>query len=45
VVPEHDLIAVFTGWSILPSTEGQKHDRLERILAAVDRQYHCAAAK
>src|SRR6202043_3576872 len=41
VIPEYDLIAVFTGWDILPSSEKHKHDQLERILAAVDTQYHC----
>lgn len=45
VVPEYNLIAVFTGWSILSSTEGQKHDRLDRILDAVDKQYRCAATE
>lgn len=44
VVPEYDAIAVFTGWSILPSTEGKKYDQLERVLEAVDKQYHCAVA-
>ena len=44
VVPEYDLIAVFTGWDILPSSEKHKHDQLERILAAVDKQYRCASA-
>jgi CubicO group peptidase (beta-lactamase class C family) len=45
VVPEYELIAAFTGWSILPATEGQKHDRLERLLAALDKQYRCVPAK
>lgn len=44
VVPEYDLIMVLTGWSILPSTEGPRHDRLQRVLTAVDKQYHCTAA-
>jgi CubicO group peptidase (beta-lactamase class C family) len=43
VVPEYNLVAVFTGWSILPSTQGEKHDQLDRVLAAVDRQHHCAS--
>jgi hypothetical protein len=30
IVPEYDLIAIFTDWGIRPSTEGQKHDQLER---------------
>ena len=41
VLPEYNLIAVSTGWSILPETEGKRHDQLERILAAVDKQYRC----
>jgi CubicO group peptidase (beta-lactamase class C family) len=41
IVPEYDLIAVFTGWDILPSSEKHKHDQLERILAAVDTKYRC----
>jgi CubicO group peptidase (beta-lactamase class C family) len=44
VVPEYDMIAVFTGWSILPSTEGKRYDKLERVLDAVNAQYHCGAA-
>jgi CubicO group peptidase (beta-lactamase class C family) len=44
VVPEYNLIAVFTGWSILPSTEKEKHDQLERILAATDKGFRCGAA-
>ena len=43
VVPEYDLIVVFTGWSILPETEGKQHDQLERVLALVDQQYRCGA--
>jgi CubicO group peptidase (beta-lactamase class C family) len=43
VIPEYDLIAVFTGWDILPSSEKHKHDQLERVLAAVDTQYRCAS--
>jgi hypothetical protein len=43
-VPEYDLIAVFTGWDILPSSEKHKHDQLERILAAVDTGFRCGAA-
>ena len=41
ILPEYNLIVVSTGWSILPETEGQRHDQLERILAAVDKQYRC----
>jgi CubicO group peptidase (beta-lactamase class C family) len=43
LVPEYDLIVVFTGWDILPSSEKHKHDQLERILEAVDKQYRCAS--
>jgi CubicO group peptidase (beta-lactamase class C family) len=43
IVPEYDLIAVFTGWDILPSSEKHKHDQLERILAAVVTKYRCGA--
>ncbi|MGA2431001.1 MAG: serine hydrolase, partial [Candidatus Acidiferrum sp.] len=32
IVPEYDLIAVLTGWDILPSSEKHKHDQFERIL-------------
>ena len=41
VIPEYDTIAVFTGWSILPSTEGKRDDRLNRVLEAVDSRYRC----
>jgi CubicO group peptidase (beta-lactamase class C family) len=44
-VPEYDLIVVFTGWDILPSAGERKHDVLERVLAAVDKQFPCDAAK
>jgi CubicO group peptidase (beta-lactamase class C family) len=44
VVPEYNLIAVFTGWSILPSTETAKHDQLDRIIAATDKDFRCGAA-
>jgi CubicO group peptidase (beta-lactamase class C family) len=42
VVPEYELIAVQTGWSILPSTEGKRNDELKRLLEAVDTQFKCA---
>jgi CubicO group peptidase (beta-lactamase class C family) len=45
VLPKDDLIFVSTGWSILPETEGKRHDQLARILAAVDRQYRCEATR
>lgn len=35
VVPEHDLIAVFTGWNIYESPELAPYDALDRVLAAV----------
>ena len=35
VVPEHDLILVFTGWDILPSSPEPRHDQLERVIAAM----------
>jgi CubicO group peptidase (beta-lactamase class C family) len=44
IVPEYDLIAVLTGWDILPSSEKHKHDQFERILAAVDMQFRCTTA-
>ncbi|HEY2820731.1 MAG TPA: serine hydrolase [Candidatus Acidoferrum sp.] len=44
VLPEYNLIAVFTGWSILPSTEKSKRDQLERILAATDKGFRCGAS-
>jgi CubicO group peptidase (beta-lactamase class C family) len=43
IVPEQQLIAVFTGWDILPSSGEPKHDQLERVLAAVDKQPACVA--
>ena len=45
IVPESNLILVMTGWSILPSTEGEKHDRLGRVLEAVDKQYSCPVSR
>ena len=35
VVPEHDLIAVLTGWNIYESPEFAPYDALDRVLAAV----------
>jgi CubicO group peptidase (beta-lactamase class C family) len=34
VVPEYDLVVVFTGWDILPHAEQTERDRLERVIAA-----------
>jgi CubicO group peptidase (beta-lactamase class C family) len=44
VVPELNLIAVFTGWDILPQTEEPRHDELERVVAAVDNANACSAS-
>ncbi len=44
IVPEYELMAVFTGWDILPSSGDPKRDQLERVLAAVDKQRTCAPA-
>ncbi len=35
VVPEYNLIVVFTGWDILPSAGEPRHDELERVITAV----------
>jgi CubicO group peptidase (beta-lactamase class C family) len=43
IAPEYDLIVVFTGWDILPSSEKRNHDQFDRILAAVNQNDHCAA--
>jgi CubicO group peptidase (beta-lactamase class C family) len=45
IVPEYELVAVFTGWDILPSTEEHKHDGLQRVLSAVNKGYSCALPK
>jgi len=41
VIPEYDMVAVFTGWDILPSTEKRPHDQLARLLDAANRFYGC----
>jgi CubicO group peptidase (beta-lactamase class C family) len=41
VLPEYDIIAVFTGWDILPSDEKHGHDQLARLLDAANRFYGC----
>lgn len=41
VVPEYDMVAVFTGWDILPSTEKRPHDQLARVLDSANRFYGC----
>lgn len=43
VVPELQLISVFTGWDILPPANEPQHDQLERVVAAVDKQQACSA--
>jgi len=43
VVPELDLITVFTGWEILPKPEEPRHDELQRVIGAVDKQHACSA--
>jgi CubicO group peptidase (beta-lactamase class C family) len=35
VVPEHDLIAVFTGWNIYESPELAPYDALDRVIGAL----------
>src|SRR5260370_16775943 len=41
VVPESELITVFSGWDILPRAEEPRHDELERVLGPVHKQYSC----
>jgi CubicO group peptidase (beta-lactamase class C family) len=41
VLPEYDIVAVFTGWDILPSDEKRPHDQLARLLDAANRFYGC----
>lgn len=41
VVPEYDMVLVFTGWDILPTSEKRPADRLERVLAASQRFFGC----
>src|SRR5260370_25894855 len=43
VVPESELITVFTGWDGLPGAEEPRHDELEPVLGAVDKQYSFSA--
>jgi CubicO group peptidase (beta-lactamase class C family) len=43
VVPESQLITVFTGWEILPKPEEPRHDELERVLGAVSKDQPCIA--
>ena len=37
VVPEYNLIVVYTGWDILPHDPEPKHDQLARVIAAIKR--------
>jgi len=41
VVPEYNMVVVFTGWDILPSNEKRPADRLDRVLAASQRFFGC----
>ncbi len=41
VLPEYDIVAVFTGWDILPAKEARPHDQLARLLDAANRFYGC----
>jgi CubicO group peptidase (beta-lactamase class C family) len=41
VAPELQLITVFTGWDILPQAQEPKHDNLERVISAVNKQQAC----
>ena len=41
ILPEYDIVAVFTGWDILPPKEKPMHDQLARILDAANRFYGC----
>lgn len=41
VVPAYDMVAVFTGWDILPSNEKRAHDWLPRLLDSANRFYGC----
>jgi len=41
VVPEYDMVAVFTGWDILPSNEKRPHDWVPRLLDSANRFYGC----
>jgi CubicO group peptidase (beta-lactamase class C family) len=41
VVPEYDMVAVFTGWDILPSDEKRPHDFLDRTLGTANRFFGC----
>src|ERR1700730_3046560 len=42
VVPELQLVSVFTGWDILPQANEPKHDALERVIGAVNKQQACS---
>jgi CubicO group peptidase (beta-lactamase class C family) len=41
ILPEYDIVAVFTGWDILPSDEKHSHDQLARILDSANRFFGC----
>ncbi len=42
VVPAYDMVAVFTGWDILPSTEKHSYDQLTRTLDTANRFFGCS---
>jgi len=42
VVPQYDMVAVFTGWDILPSDEKHSHDQLTRTLDTANRFFGCS---
>jgi CubicO group peptidase (beta-lactamase class C family) len=41
VVSQYDIVAVFTGWDILPSDEKRPHDALARIIDSANRFFGC----
>ncbi|HKW56140.1 MAG TPA: serine hydrolase [Candidatus Acidoferrum sp.] len=42
IIPEYDMVAVFTGWDILSNGTNHPHDLLERTLDSANRFYGCA---
>ena len=42
VVPESQLISVFTGWDILPQANEPRHDNLDRVVSAVKKPEVCS---
>ncbi|SRR6266436_361913 len=41
VLPQYDIVTVFTGWDILPSDEKRPHDSLARIIDSANRFFGC----